>query len=135
MSMGYERPSISTTGASLKWLENRLSIDSGGGDNYRQILSFLKKSGKIAEKKVDVEASLMGLIDNNCRIVLKHAILSGLRQQDTVGHKFDAGVGGGFIVKTNLVPDQMTVFSQFLFNPDSYRCGGYPAGLGAADDT
>ena len=97
-------------------------VDGGAGDNQFEIGPFGQQVLEKSQEKVDIEAPLMGLVNDDDPVSAEQRVASGFRQQDSVGHEFDPGVTAGLVVKADLVANQSaikTIFCQFL--PDPFR--------------
>ena len=82
---------------------------------------------EIAEQKVDVEASLVGFIDNQGVIRRKHPVPLDLGQQNAIGHEFDPGCRTHPVVEPHGITDNITNIGLELL--------GHPFGDGAGCDT
>ena len=87
---------------------------------------------EVAEQEVDVEAALMGLVNDQGVVGTQVAVALGLGQEYPVGHELDPGCRAGAILKANLGTHHPGSPKLFL-DPLSDRQGGNAAGLGAAD--
>ena len=112
-------------------------IDGGAGDNQFEIGPFRQQVLEKSKEKIDIQAPLMGLVNDNHPVFAEQRIVSGLRQQHPVGHEFDPGISAGLVVKADLVANQSAisaVFFQLLADPFRHRDGGHPTRLGATDE-
>ncbi|MNH20902.1 hypothetical protein D3C79_806900 [compost metagenome] len=85
-----------------------LRIDGGRGDNHLQIRAFWQQLPQVTQDKIDVQAALVRLIDDQGVVLHQQAILLYFGQQDTVGHQFDQGIFTHLIVEAHLVADAAT---------------------------
>jgi hypothetical protein len=79
-----------------------LRVDRGRRDDQLQVRPAGQELPQIAQQEVDVEASLVGLVDDDRVVLLEQSIALCFGQQDAVGHELDAGVGAGAVAKANL---------------------------------
>ena len=109
-------------------------VDGGGGDDELEIGAFGQQLPQVAEQKVDVEAALVRLIDDDRVVLAQHAIAVDLIQEDTVGHQLDAGIRADLVGEPHLVTDQLADLLAELFG-DAFGDGarGEPTRLGVAD--
>src|SRR3546814_6700497 len=70
-----------------------LGVDGGRGDDHLQVAAPLQQLLQVAEQEIDVEAALVGLVDDDGVVGRQPAVRGDLCQQDAVGHELDRGVG------------------------------------------
>src|SRR3546814_11324343 len=58
---------------------------------------------EVAEQEVDVEAALVGLVDDDDLVGPQHAVALHLGEEDAVGHHLDECVGPDAVVEANRV--------------------------------
>ncbi|MNF97930.1 hypothetical protein D3C84_807740 [compost metagenome] len=80
-----------------------LGIYGGRGDDHLEIRPPRQQLLEVAQDEVDVEAALVGLIDDDGVVLGQHAVVLDLRQQDTVSHQLDMGLLAHLIGKAHLV--------------------------------
>ena len=80
-----------------------LGVDRGRGNDDLQIRPLRQQLLEIAEQKIDIEAALMRLVDDDCVVCPQQRIALRFRQQNAVGHQLDRGAGRQCIVETDLV--------------------------------
>ena len=113
-----------------------LRIDRGAGDDQFQVAAFGEKLLEIPDQEVDVEAALVGLIDDQRVVLAKQPIALNLGQQNAVGHQLDVGVIGDMIAKANLVANRVAeVGVEFAGDAHRDRSCSDPARLGVADES
>src|SRR5258708_39953586 len=86
-------------------LREHLSVNGSGSDDQFQVVPSREQSFQMPKQKIDVEAALMRLIDDN-RVVVRQVGLSlHFRKQDAIGHELDVGLRAGPVVKSDLATD------------------------------
>ncbi len=83
-----------------------LRIDGRGGNDELEIRSARQQTLQIAEQDIDIEAALVGLVDDQGVVLVEQPILLDLGEQDAVGHQLDRGLRAHPVVEAHLVPDQ-----------------------------
>ncbi|KPY95200.1 putative periplasmic protein kinase ArgK and related GTPase of G3E family [Pseudomonas syringae pv. spinaceae] len=117
-------------------LGKALQVDGRGGDDDFQVRAARQQGFQVTEQKVDVQAALVGFVDDDRVVALKKAVILGFGQQDTVSHQLDQGVAVALILETYLITDQRPQRrADFLGNPAGHAACGDPARLGMADQT
>ncbi len=95
-----------------------LGVDCGRGDNDLQVRSARQNLAQVTEQKVNVQAALVRLVDDQRVVSLEQWIGLGFRQQDSVGHQLDRGFPAQSILEPHLEPDHFAQRRlQFLRNP------------------
>ena len=86
-----------------------------------------------AQKKIDIQTSFMGLINDYRIIGAQETIMLCLGKQYAIGHEFDSGSLSGAVLKTNFMANDIACRAQLF--PDSGRNRGcrYTSRLGTAD--
>ncbi|MND72751.1 hypothetical protein D3C80_643100 [compost metagenome] len=111
-----------------------LGIYGGRGDDHLEIRAPWQQLLQVAQDEVDVEAALVGLIDDDGVVLGQHAVVLDLRQQDTVCHQLDVGLLAHLIGKAHLVTHVMPKFGLHLFgNTGRHGAGRQTPRLGVAD--
>ena len=64
----------------------------------------------VAEEKIDIEAALVRLVDDDRAVAAQLRIGSGLGEEDAVGHELDPGLRGRLVMETDLVADHIGRF-------------------------
>ena len=111
-----------------------LRVNRGRGDDELKIAAAREQAFEMAKQEINVQAALVGFINDDHVVVGKLRIALRLGEQDAVGHQFDVGLGTGAIVETNLAADFASPGDgQFL--GDAARDGqrGDATGLRATD--
>ncbi len=111
-------------------------VDRGGGDDELEIGPLRQQLAQVAEEEVDVEAPLVGLVDDDHLVAAQEAVLLDLGQQDAVGHHLDEGVLADAVVEADLVAHRAAdLAAQLLGDALGHRPGGEAARLRVADET
>ena len=108
-------------------------INSGRGNDQFQVRPFGQQLFKIAQEKINIQASFMGLVNDDGVVALEQAVSSGFGQQNAVGHEFDSGAFPGPVLKADRGTNQIRSF-EFLGHPFGHGDRSQTARLGAADD-
>ncbi len=110
-------------------------VDRRGGDHHLEVPAFLQQVSQNTEDEVDVEAAFMGLVHDDRVISLQERVGLDFREEDAVGHHFDANVGPRPFVEPNLISNRPAQgLYQFLGKPACRGDGGDPPRLGMAND-
>ena len=89
---------------------------------------------QITEQKIDVQAALMRLVDDQGVVFEQITIVPNLSQQHAVGHQLDMGLITDVIAKTDLVADAAADFlSQLGGDTQGKAARRNPSGLGVPD--
>jgi len=111
-----------------------LGVDGGRGDDDLEVGAAGQQLGEVAEDEVDVEAALVGLVDDDGVVASQVAVALQLSQQDPVGHDLYEGVAAAVIGEPHLVADGAAqVDRQLLGDALRHRSSGDPSGLGMPD--
>ena len=111
-----------------------LRVHRSRGDDQLELGAAFQNALQIAQQKIDIEAALMRLIDDQGVVLTQVRIVLGLGQQDSIGHQLDITALAGAIGKTNLVADKLTELAVQLFgNARSGRPRGNASRLGMPD--
>ena len=117
----------------VKELAEALYLNGGGGDDDLQVRPLGQQLAQVAQQEVDVEAALVGFIDNQGVVLVQKAVVLDFRQQDTVCHHLDPGRLGGVIGETHLITHLLPdLLAQLLRNPGRHTACRNPPGLGMA---
>ncbi|MEY9210640.1 hypothetical protein ABH917_000086 [Thermobifida halotolerans] len=111
-----------------------LGVDGGGGDDHLQVGAAGQQLPEVAEDEVDVEAALVGLVDDEGVVAAQHPVPLDLGQQDAVGHELDEGVVAGGVGEADLVAHGLAQRAAQLLG-DAFGDGarGQSPRLGVAD--
>ncbi len=95
---------------------------------------LVEQALEVAEQEIDVEAALVGFVDDEGVVFGEQRVALGLGQQDAVGHELDVGVRAGAVVEADFAADfAAPVDVEFLGDAPGDGERGDAAGLGAAD--
>ena len=89
---------------------------------------------QVAEQEVDVEAALVGLVDDDRVVGRQHPVALDLGEQDAVGHHLHEGAVADPVGEAHGVADGLADLAcQLLGDALGDGAGGDAAGLGVAD--
>ena len=93
------RPDTSMIGAGVargirEVRREALGVDRGGRDDHLEVGSLGEDLREIPEQEVDVERSLVRLVDDDRVVAAQQPVAVDLVEQDAVGHEGDARVVG-----------------------------------------
>ena len=111
-----------------------VDVDRGAGDDDLEVGPARQQPPEVAEQEVDVEAALVGLVDDDRVVLAQVAVALQLGQQDAVGHQLDPARAAGAVGEAHLVADDVAELgAELLGDPLRHRAGGDAARLGVAD--
>ena len=115
-----------------------LGINRGRRDHHTEIGAAWQKVFKVAQQKINVQAALVGLIDDQGVIGHQQWIVLGLRQKHAIGHELDRDAGPGAVIETDLIAHGCLRLvaagcSQFLSDAPCHGHGREPPRLRVAD--
>ncbi len=109
-------------------------IDGRRGDDQLQVGPPLQQLVQIAQQKVDIEAALVRLVDDQGVVFGQVAVVTDLGQQDPVGHQLDPGLVADTIAKTYLVANALPdLLTELAGDARGQTARGDTARLGMAD--
>ena len=115
-------------------LGEALGVDRRRGDHHVQVGSLREQAVEVAEEEVDVQAALVGLVDDDRVVAPQHPVALHLGQQDAVGHHLDPRVGADAVGEAHRVADGAAELDAHLLgDPLGDRARRQPARLGVAD--
>ncbi|MPM26547.1 hypothetical protein SDC9_73051 [bioreactor metagenome] len=118
----------------LEVLGKAVRIDGGRGDHHLQIGPLGQNLLDVAQQKVDVQAALVRLVDDQRVVGLEQRIGLRLGQQNAVGHQLDGRALLQRVLKPHLVAHHLAQRRlELLGNPLGDRRGRNPARLRVAD--
>src|SRR5690606_7068484 len=110
------------------------NFNGGGGDSNPQVRALGQKVFQVAQQEIDVEAALVGFVNNQGVVTVQKPVMLNFCQQNTVGHHLDTGKLRGVIGKTNLIDHLLTdMLTQLLGNTTGDTAGGNSSWLGMTD--
>ena len=111
-----------------------VDVDRGAGDDHLEVRPARQQPPEVAEQEVDVEAALVGLVDDDRVVLAQVAVALQLGQQDAVRHQLDPARAAGAVGEAHLVADDVAELgAELLGDPLRDRPGGDAARLGVAD--
>ena len=111
-----------------------LGVDGGRGDHHLQVRPTRQQLPQVAQQEVDVQAALMGLVDDERVIGAQQRVGLRLGQQDAVGHQLDRRARLQPVLKAHLVADHIAQGGVQLLGDALGHAGGRdPTGLGVTD--
>ncbi|MCY1354892.1 hypothetical protein D9M69_412900 [compost metagenome] len=115
-------------------LGKALQVDGGRGDDHLQVGAARQQGLQVAEQEVDVQRTLVGLVDDDGVVLLEEAVVLGLGEQDAVGHQLDQRAVLALVLEAHLVADQLAERrADLLGDPRGHAACRQPARLGVAD--
>ena len=100
-------------------------INRGGGHHHLQVGAARQNLPQVAQQKVNVQAALVRLVNDDRVVGLEQRIVLGFGQQDAVGHELDARGFAQPILKPDFVAHHFTQWGLQLFgNALGHRTGG-----------
>jgi len=114
-------------------------VDGRRGDDQAEVRPAPEQALHHAQQEVDVEAALVGLVDDQRVVAQQVTIVLQLGEQETVGHHRHARIGAGLVGEAHLVADGGTAFAtllafiKLLGQPAGDVACGDPARLGVTD--
>ena len=119
----------------LKVFGKPVRVDGGRGDDDFQIWPARQDLADIAQQKVDVEAALVRLVDDERVVVFEQRISLRLGQQNAVRHQLDGGITAQPVLEAHLVAHHLAQRCLQLFgNALGHAAGGNSAWLGVANE-
>ena len=111
-----------------------LGVDGRRGDDHLEVGPLRQQPLEVAEEEIDVEAALVGLVDDDRPVARQQPVMARLGEEHAVGHELDARFGRGGVGEADLPAYQASQRAEFLGDPGGHRGGGDAPRLGAADD-
>ena len=112
-----------------------VDIDGGRGDNQLEIGPLRQQAFEVTQQEVDIEAALVGLVDDDGVVTAQQAVALYFRQQDAIGHQLDRTGRRHLVGEAHLVADQVAKAGiEFLGDAPGHRARRQPPRLGVADD-
>ncbi len=118
----------------IEVLGETLQVDGRRGDDQLQVRPAMQQRLQVAEQEIDVQAALVGFVDDDRVVAFEEAVVLGFSQQDAVGHQFDQGIGVALVLEPHLVAHQPAQRgAQFLGHTRRNAAGRDAAGLGVGN--
>ena len=118
-----------------KVLGKTLGIDGRRGDDDLEVRASGQQLAQVSQQEIDVEAALMGLVDDQGVVGAQVGIALRLGQQDAIGHEFDLGATLKAVLKSHLVAHHLAQGRlELLGNAFGHAGGGDAPRLGVAHD-
>ncbi len=118
----------------LEVARKALGVDGRRGDDHLQVRPPGQDLAQVAEQKIDVQAALVRLVDDQRVVGLQQRVGLGFGQQNAVGHELDRGMGAEPVLEAHLVAHHLAQRrAKLLRNAAGYRTGCDAARLGVAD--
>ena len=109
-------------------------VEGGGGNDDFEVGAAAAEVAEAAEDEVDVEAALVGFVDDEGVVGEPVGIVGELGEEHAVGHELDAGAFGGAVLEADLNADGFAESGLAFFgDAPGHAGGGEAAGLGDAD--
>jgi len=86
----------------------RLGVDRRRGDDDFELGPLVTKVAQMTEEKVDVERTLVRLVQDDRVVVTKHRVALHLGEQHAVGHELDDRVARRAVVETDFAANRPT---------------------------
>ena len=84
-----------------------IRIDRRRRDDDLQVRARGQQARQVTQDEVDVQAALVGLVDDERVVAAQHRIRLDFRQQNAVRHELDEGRGADLVRETHLVADHL----------------------------
>ena len=111
-----------------------VGVDGRTGDDHLQIGALREELFEVTEDEVDVEAALVGLVDDQRVVAAQHPVALDLGQQDPVGHHLDERPVAHLVGEAHRVAHVVAELrSEFVGDALGDRAGGDAPRLGVAD--
>ena len=111
-----------------------LDVDRRRGDDELQVGTPRQQLGQVAQQEVDVEAPLVGLVEDDRVVLPQHPVVRDLGEQHAVGHELDQRAVRDLVAEAHLVADDVAQrAAELLGDALGDAAGGDPARLGVAD--
>jgi hypothetical protein len=111
-----------------------LGVDRRARDDDAQVGPAGEEALQVAEQEVDVEAALVGLVDDDRVVAREVAVAVDLVEQDAVGHHLDSGLLARLVGEAHLVAHEAAELdAELLRDALGDRARSEAAGLGVRD--
>ncbi len=131
---GVEATGDLDNGCALECLGEAGGIDGGGGNDNPEIGSLVAEPSEETEDEIDIQAALVGFIDDEDIVIEEEGVPLEFIKKDPVGHELDERPRRGAVLEADGRADIFPPLDpEFLGNAARNGEGGDPAGLGAPD--
>jgi len=121
-------------GGVVEGLGEDLGINGGGGDDDAELGALEAKVAQVAEKEINVEGALVGLVEDDGIVGAEQRVGLDLGEEHAIGHELDDGVAGSAVVEADFATDLAAPLDiELLGDAAGDGKGGDAAGLGAGD--
>jgi len=111
-----------------------VGVERGRRDDDLQVRPPRQQLFQIAEQEIDVQAALVGLIDDQRVVLTELRVALRLGEQDSVGHQFEVARRAGPVGEADLEADRASELGvEFVSDPGRCRPRRDAAGLGVPD--
>jgi len=127
-------PGYLDDGRTVEMLGKALQVNGRRSDDDLQIRPPRQQSLEEAQQEIDVQRTLVGLVDDDGVVTLEEAIVLRLGQQDAVGHQLDQRAVLALILEAHLITHQLAEWrADFLGHPRGDAACRQPARLRMAN--
>ena len=113
-----------------------VGVDGGRRDDHLQVGALRQELFQVPEDEVDVEAPLVGLVDDQGVVAAQHPVALDLGEQDAVGHHPDLRAIGDAIGEADGIAHRVAeLATEFFGDAFGDRARSHTARLGVADHT
>ena len=131
---GEESTGDGDNGRAVEEVGEALGVKRGGGDDDAEVGAARQGALEQTEQEVDVERTLVGLVDDEGGITTEERVVARLGQQDAVGHQLEPRLLRGLALETVLIPHcRAQRCADFLGQTASHGDGRQTPRLGDAD--
>ena len=131
---GEESTGDGDNGRAVEEVGEAFGVERGGGDDDAEVGAARQGALEQTEQEVDVERTLVGLVDDKGGVTAEERVIARLGQQDAVGHQLKACLGRGLALEAVLVTHGRTQGrTDFLGQTTSHGDGRQTPRLGDAD--
>ena len=107
---GVGAPAHFQHGRAVEVLGEAFCVYGCRGDDDFQVGAARQQLFQVAQQEVDVQAAFVRFVDDNRVVGGEITVGLGFRQQDAVGHQFDAGIARGVVGKAHLIAHRTADF-------------------------
>jgi len=131
---GKHAPLDLNHGSAVKGRTKSGGVDRGRGDHDLKVGSPVTKTAQMTEQEVDVQRSLVSLVDDHRVVLAEQRVALHFGEQHAVRQKFNHGGRRRAIVETHLAADLPPPSdTHFFCHATGNGQGGYPTRLGTGN--